>query len=356
MKVLHVSRTMGQGGAEKIVYQLCRDNKGCKQFVISCGGNYVEELEKIGVTHYMMPDIDNKNPVLMVKCLSTLLNVVRKEHIDIIHTHHRMAAFYGRIVCDLTDAKCVYTAHNVFLNKRFLMRFSLRKSSVVAVGDGVKNNLINFYGILEKRIDVIYNSVKVNKTGEKQPLLIEKKASGQFLIGNIGRLTRQKGMDTFIHALKYVVKKYPNTLGVIVGDGEDRKQLEALAKELDLTENIIFLGYQNNVLDIIEQLDFVVLSSRWEGLPLTPIETFSQEKTIIASDITGNNEIVVDGENGFTFKLDNVSELAKKMELLIEDRTLLQQLEKGAIYTYNQKYDYGRFITGYQNLYQRIKE
>ena len=353
MRVLHVSRTMGQGGAEKIVYQLCRDNEECEQVVISCGGAYVEELKKIGVRHYMIPDIDRKNPLLMVKCLFALLNVVIKEHIDVIHTHHRMAAFYGRFVSSITGAKCVYTAHNVFLNKRQLMRFSLKKSCIVAVGDGVKQNLIDFYGIPEKRINVIYNSVKVEKTGEGNDLLSEKKALGKYLIGSIGRLTEQKGMNIFIRAIKEVVKNHPNAIGVIIGDGEDREQLEKLTIEFALSDNVLFLGYQKNVLDIIGQLDFVVLSSRWEGFPLTPIETFSQGKTIIVSDISGNNEIVANGENGIIFKLDDVCDLAAKMENLIEDGAFLKELEKGALNTYQKKYDYEKFKDGYQNLYSR---
>jgi len=267
-----------------------------------------------------------------------------------------MALFYGRIVSVLTGVKSVYTAHNVFLDKRFLLRFSLKNSSIVAVGDGVKKNLIEYYGISEKRVDTIYNSVKVNKSGEVQSILIEKKNSGKLLIGNIGRLSRQKGIDIFIRALKCVVKKYPNTVGVIVGDGEDRNELESLVNDLYLTENVVFMGFQNNVLDIIEQLDFVVLSSRWEGLPLTPIETFSQKKTIIASNITGNNELVLEGKNGLTFQMDNVAELASKIEMLIGDKYLLQKLEEGAKYTYDCKYSYDRFIEGYQSVYHQIEK
>lgn len=85
---------MGQGGAEKVVYQLCKDNKKATQFVASCGGKYVEELNKVGVKHIMIPDIDRKNPVLILKTIVILLRTIKKYKIDIVHSHHRMAAFY----------------------------------------------------------------------------------------------------------------------------------------------------------------------------------------------------------------------------------------------------------------------
>ena len=68
MKILHISRSMGQGGAQKIVYQLCMDNKDCEQIIISAGGYYVPELESSGIKHYVIPDIDKKNPLTIIKC------------------------------------------------------------------------------------------------------------------------------------------------------------------------------------------------------------------------------------------------------------------------------------------------
>lgn len=353
MKILHVSRTMGQGGAEKIVYQLCVDNSVHEQYVISCGGQYVEELEQAGVKHFMISDMDKKNPFLMLECLIKIWYVVLKEHIDIIHSHHRMAAFYARIISIFTGKKCVYTAHNVFYNKKKLLKFALKNSKIVAVGDGVKRNLMEEYSIPEDRIQVIYNSIKIEKTGEEDLLLKELKKKGKYLIGTIGRISEQKGMDVFVKAIRLVIDKYPNVVGVIVGDGEDRKKIEGLVRELDLSKNIVFLGYQKNVLDIISQLEFVVLASRWEGLPLTPIEVFSQGKIIIASNISGNNEIVDNRLNGLLCEINDVREFSEKICLLLEDIVLLKKLENNAEQKYREVYSYSVFIEKYNYLYEQ---
>lgn len=354
MKILHVSRTMGQGGAEKIVYQLCRDNKEHEQYVISCGGQYVEELEKMGIKHFTMPDIDKKNPFLMFISLYKIWKVVKKEKIDIIHTHHRMAAFYARIISMLSKVKCVYTAHNVFYDKKRMMRFALNNCEIVAVGNGVRNNLVDVYGILEQKINVVYNSIKIEKTDFTNAILLEKNSQGKTLIGCIGRLTQQKGIDIFIQALARVLDDFPNVVGVIVGDGEERSRLENLVLDLGISDNIIFLGYQKKVLNIICQLEFIVQSSRYEGLPLLPIETFSQGKTIIVSNISGNNEVVTDKVTGLLFEKDNIEELSERVKELLTNTELCERLEKNAQEEYLKKYDYRFFLEGYNLVYKSV--
>ena len=96
----------------------------------------------------------------------------------------------------------------------------------------------------------------------------------------------------------------------------------------------------------------MVLSSRWEGLPLTPIETFAEKKTIIASNIIGNNEIVKDGINGLLFEKDDVNELFEKINILVDNAYLRNQMERNAYKDYVEKYSYQKFKDDYANLYQ----
>ena len=91
MKILHISRTMGQGGAEKVVYQLCKDCN-IESFVASSGGAYVAQLKKIGIKHCKINDIANKNPFVFIYNLKILDKFVRQKGITIIHSHHHGAA------------------------------------------------------------------------------------------------------------------------------------------------------------------------------------------------------------------------------------------------------------------------
>lgn len=353
MNILHISRTMGQGGAEKVVYQLCTNCKNQKMFVASTGGDYVKRLNECNIEHFAIPDIDKKNPFSMLKTLYILNKIIKQNDIDIIHSHHRMASFYSRILCIFNkNIKRVYTAHNVFFNKIKLLRFSLKNSKIVAVGDGVKNNLVDIYNIDPSNISTIYNSIEVPDVVVKANDDIFKE--NKIFIGGIGRLSEQKGFDIFIKALNEVIKNNKNVIGIIVGDGELKESLKNLVSEYKLEKNILFLGYRTDVFSIIKSLDFVVLSSRWEGFPLTPIEVFSQSKSIIATNITGNNEIVKDEVNGLLFEKDNYDELAKKIKMML-DVNFRKNLEKNAYNDFKKKYSFLNFVSSYEKLYDSLK-
>lgn len=350
MNVLHISRTMGQGGAEKIVYQLCCDN-GEKNVIASIGGTYVDRLRKIGVSHYVIPDIDKKNPYLIFKTMLILNNIVRNENIEVIHTHHRMAAFYARLLQILNGKlKHVYTAHNVFYGKRSLMRFGLVNSKIIACGETVKENLIQEYGIDKKRVSLIYNAVDAP---DYNTVDLSYDTQNRPCVCTIGRLSEQKGIDVFIKAIDIARKIRPNILGLIIGDGEDKNYLMELTKRLGAEDNIKFLGFRSDVFALIRSVDFVALCSRWEGFPLTPIETFSMKKSIIVSNIKNNLEIIKDGYNGKVFKKDDYIDLAYKINEMfdVEKRT---DLEENAFLTYSEKYSYKQFIENYKKIYSGV--
>lgn len=354
MNILHISRTMGQGGAEKVVYQLCRDAEN-KMVVASTGGNYESDLHEINVRHYTIPDINGKNPLSMFRTLFILKKIIKKEEIDIVHSHHRMAAFYSKLLNIFNKRfKRIYTSHNVFFDKKRLLRFSLKGSAIVAVGDGVKKNLMNCYGIKFERIKVIYNSIEIpEKINLPNDEFIKKKKDNTYIC-TIGRLSEQKGIDVFLRAIAKVIQNNKSVYGIIIGDGELKEDLIKLSQKLNIENNIMFLGYRKDVIELIRCMDFIVLSSRWEGLPLTPIEAFSQYKTVIASDIAGNNEIVQNKKNGLLFEKDNVEDLADKMFYFIKNKEEKAKMEKTSFSCYKEKYSYENFIKNYMNLYEKI--
>lgn len=353
MTVLHVSRTMGQGGAEKIVFQLCRDNVGIHQMVASTGGIYAEELERREIRHFRIPDIDRKSPFVIIRTFFTLWSVICKNKVDIIHTHHRMAAFYAHIL-QLFNRRVrhMYTAHNVFYGKQRLMRFALKGAEIIAVGESVKRNLISEYRIPAAEISIIYNAVDTSRVTDYKNKVIEELVNGgNYVIGTIGRLSDQKGMDIFIRAVGEALKNRPDLKAVIVGDGELKEQMRKLVLGLGLEDTVYFLGYQSHVPEIIRQLQFVVSASRWEGLPLTLIEAFSQGKTVIATDIPGNNEVVEDGKNGILVAAEDYREMADRIVRLAKDTAEKAELEHAALEVYQGKYRYENFQKSYMLRY-----
>ncbi len=349
MRILHISRTMGQGGAEKIVYQLCVDNTRDTKYVASNGGCYVKELEIYGIDHYEIPDLNNKDPKSIIQTVRILNRIIKNHNIQIVHSHHRMAAFYTRLLqMKYRKLKHVYTAHNVFYGNRILLKFSLTKAKLVACGETVKKNLVEEYKQNPNKITVIYNSIAPpNNVNECNDSFGE----GYTLIGCIGRLSKQKGIDVFLNAIHEVINEGESVKGIIIGDGEDRKRLEGLSESLNVSDHICFLGFRKDVFSLIKKMDFIVLASRWEGFPLTPIETFSMGKTIIASNIPNNLEIVKDSRNGLIFQSEDYVDLANKIMSLISDKERRMKLETNAYQDYLNMYSYNKFINLYLNVY-----
>ena len=360
LNILHISRTMGQGGAEKIVYQLASEfqNRGGKICVASVGGFYVDRLERQGILHYEIDDLEIKSPQVIFRTFFKLYKILKFQKVEIIHTHHRMAALYASILkIVFPHIKLIYTAHNVFNNKKILTRLALKNTCIVAVGGNVKENLTRYFTIRPEQISVIYNAVYPESIprASRNLQLDELKKQGFYLVGLIGRLCEQKGIDIFLYMIAEIKKKRKiNIKGIVIGSGELLSELMKITYELGLKEDILYLGYQEHVGVLISQLDLVVMPSRWEGFPLLPLEVFAEKKTIVGSDIGGINEIITDGKTGKLVKKNDIKLFAETVSELLVDETLRERLEKNGFEYYIHNFSYNNFIDQYFHLYQQL--
>ena len=333
--ILFIVRTMGLGGTENVVLQLCEilSEKVNRIVICSSGGVHEEKLKKMGVVHYTIPDIASKNPLDMLKICLKIKHIIRSEKISIIHSHHRMAAFYAELIATNRMPKLA-TAHNTFQDKKRLTHFAYHNTKLIAVGEMVKNNLKAVFKIPENQIT--------------------EKKKGHILVGNIGRLSEQKGMCYFIDAAEITLQKHPETHFIIVGDGEQREQLLKMVDSKKIQNRITFLGYRADIQNVMSQLDFIVLSSLWEGLPLTPIEAFSVGKTVIGTSVDGTPEIICNGIDGYLVEPRNSEQLAEKMIDLIENPTVRKNLEMHALKRYKEEFSFEKLTQRYIEFYEEL--
>ena len=348
--ILHISRTMDIGGAERIVFQLSSDLKDefDSVHVASTGGLWENELAAKGIQHHKILDIDSKNPLTVLKLLTSIRQIIKKNDISIVHTHHRMAAFYIRLL-KLVHPKLihVYTAHNVFKDKLPLYKFALKNAKSVAVGEAVNKNLRKDVGITDSR--VIYNGVVLKKTDDQVNEII---SYGGIKLGCIARLSEQKGLTYLLDAMSLLTVKDIRLF--IVGDGELRDELENKVKELHLQDSVTFLGYRKDIVECINSFDFCVLPSVFEGFGLVAIEAFMNSKTLVATDIPGLNEVVTN-KNGILVPAKDPAALASAIDKLSMDATLRQELASQAKKDYENKFSYPLFLENYRELYRELK-
>lgn len=354
--VLFIVRTMGLGGTENVTLQLCEILLGRVNKIVVCssGGVHEKKLQAMGIKHYKIPDIASKNPMDMLKSYWSIKSIINKEKITIVHSHHRMAAFYAELVASKKVVK-VANAHNTFTDKKKLTQLAYKNTKVIAVGEMVKKNLTEYFGIPKEQVSVIHNAVKPFD-GDIAPIevLTKKHEKGNLLIGNIGRLSEQKGMNYFIEAAEITAQKHPEAQFIIVGDGEEREQLHEQAKKRRLQDKVLFLGYRNDIQNVMSQLDVIVLSSLWEGLPLTPIEAYSVGKTVIGTAVDGTPEIIRDGVDGYLVEPRNSMQLAKTMNKLIENPKIRTNMERQAIRRYQDEFSFDKLSERYIAFYEGL--
>ena len=352
--ILFIARATQHGGTENVILQLCEILKPVANSIVVCSadGFNKEALSNLGIKFYSIPDIENKNPKNMLEIARTIKRIVADEHITVIHTHHRMAAFYVALLGLYKKCLFINTSHNTFSNKKLLTRYAYKHAHLIACGEMVKNNLIEVYGLPNKQVTVIHNAVKPFDGKVTVDLLIKKlHDDGKFVIGNIGRLSEQKGMEYYINAIPEVVKVHPEARFVIAGSGEDEEKLKKLSGELGIDSCLTFLGYRTDVQNLMRQLDLVVLSSLWEGLPLTPIEAFSVGKTVVATAVDGTPEIVKNKENGLLVGPRNSEGLARQINWMIENKDKKLEMEQQARKTFEEEFSFNVFSDAVLDYY-----
>lgn len=354
--VLFFSRTMGMGGTSNVMIQMCKilKPKVNKMVVCSTGGPMVKTLEEMGILHIQINDVGKHDPATFIKVINQISKIIKNEEITVVHTHHRMAAFYAAVIKKRHNFILINTSHNTFYNNKRITQFAYRNAKLIACGEMVKKNLVDYFDFNASQVTVIHNAIEkfddevvVDKTLKKL------KEDGFYLVGNVGRFAEQKGMEYFIKSYPMIKKKTDRIKYILIGDGVDREKLKSLVNQLGIQEEVIFLGFRRDVQNVLSQVDLLVLSSLWEGLPLTPIEGFSVGKTVVATAVDGTVEVVDDSKNGYLIPAKNSEKIAEKVLYLFEHPETQKQLEREAYRTFQNEFSFEKFSEKVLNYYEK---
>jgi glycosyltransferase involved in cell wall biosynthesis len=201
--------------------------------------------------------------------------------------------------------------------QRFTKRVTSRAVDAhVGVGVRTSRSVEELIGLRNGSVRTIHNGVpdiKVNAA--------PRRAAGP-IVGAVGRLAFQKGFDVLLHAMRDIEAA---TL-VIIGDGEERDQLESLATRLGVAERTIWAGWDDDVRPEVRSFDVFVLPSRFEGFPLVVLEALLAEKPVVATDVGSVGEAVIQGETGLLIPPEDPSALAAAIAQLFADQELGRRL------------------------------
>ena len=272
MRILHIVPEFEEGGVERYVIQLSKEQlaHGHRVFLATAGGK-LESLLPREVTVIHLP-VQRKNPVTGIYCMFYL--ALKRKQWDIVHAHSRVPAWIAWWTAALTDMPWIMTAHAVYSLNAGIAPLK-HANGVICISDAVKQHLA---GYLPARTVIVPNGV------QKPTCFWEGNGfpdHPRFLF--VGRLTRLKGLDTALRALGQL-KDREWTLDVI-GDGPQRAEWEALTAELGLKERVIFHGFRDDVERWMVSSGCLLFPSYREGMGLVVLQALNVGLPVLASDL-----------------------------------------------------------------------
>ena len=294
--------------------------------------------------------------------IGQLRRVLVEHQIDLLHTHGYKTDLLGVLAARGTSCKTLSTPHGWSVNAGFklqvyetLDRMSfLFMDAVAPLSRDLYSGLESWPG-LRRKLHLIENAVdlsEIDAPGETPDLLRRWRESGRIVIGYIGQLITRKRIDTLIEAFHAL--GMPNKQLCLIGDGPQRPELEALADRLGERENIAFLGFRGDRIDFLKGFDIFVLPSELEGIPRCLMEATGAGIAVIASDIPGCRDVVIDEQTGLLARPGDAPTLSRHLSRLIEDQALRAQLARSGAKRTRQRYSAEALAKAYVQLYRSL--
>ncbi|MDB4083602.1 glycosyltransferase family 4 protein [Candidatus Pelagibacter sp.] len=350
LKVLQVIPKLGYGGAETGCYDLAHylPENNCSSYIVTSGGELLKFIDRKKVKVIKLP-VHSKNPFLMLFNSIALIFIILLNNISIVHARSRAPAWSCLLATKITRRKFVTTFHGTYNFKNSIKKFYnsvMVRSDLIIAGSNFIFSHINQnypkYLDLKKKFLVIFRGINVDYFDSSTTLDTEENRlisdwevnKNKKIILMPGRLTAWKGQETFIEALNLVNKKlgYDSFNAVILGSDQGRdiytKKIKRLAEQYRLTSQLKFIEHCKNMPLAYKISDIAVSASvEPEAFGRVAVEAQSMEKPIIASDIGGSNETIVDNVTGFLFQSGNAEALSEKIvEALQLDESRLKSI------------------------------
>jgi glycosyltransferase involved in cell wall biosynthesis len=348
IKVLQVIPKLGYGGAETGCYDIAHylPENNCKSFIVTSGGELIKFIDKEKVKLIRLP-VHSKNPLLIFLNAIILIGIILFFNISIVHARSRAPAWSCLLATRITGRKFVTTFHGTYNFKGKIKKFynsvMLRSNLIIAGSNFIFSHINeNYFELLniKKKFLVIFRGINVDffdpstktETDENKLLKEWEIKKDKKIILMPGRLTSWKGQDLFIEAINLVNIElgYEAFNVVILGNEQGRdlykKKLVRLSEQYRMSKQIKFIDHCKDMALAYKVSDIIVSASvEPEAFGRVSVEAQSMEKLIIASNIGGSNETIIDEKTGFLFKAGDAKSLSKKIiRAIIMDETSLK--------------------------------
>jgi glycosyltransferase involved in cell wall biosynthesis len=281
--------------------------------------------------------------------------------ISLVHGHGYKSDLYGYLSARAAGIPFVATCHlwtGATLPIRlyeFLDSLILRRAqAAVGVSDAI-SQIVQRSGVPRANISTIYNGTDFSRFKSAAPSLrVELGIGDKLLIGTVGRLEEQKGIEYFIRASAEVLAEFSEALFVVVGEGSLRPRLNALIRQLGLQSKVLLLGQRNDMPGVYSSLDLFVLASIDEGMPMTILEALATRRPVIATAVGAVGKLVVHEQTGLLVQPRDVSALRDAMLRCLKDPSFAQELGRKGKEHVQKSFSAERMAGDYLEIYRQV--
>lgn len=368
IRVLHVAEAAG--GVERYLQTLFKySDKEQVENILVCSQNYdYQKMKSLADRVIVLKMAHQIDPSADIKVEKTLRRIIRQVKPDIVYAHSSKAGAFARIADLGLNNKVIYNPHGWAFNmqqsvkKKEMYKWVERISAhfcdkIVCISDAEKQSALRENICRPEKLQVIYNGIDLEEIKNTIPktraeLQIPEDA---FVVGMVGRLSKQKAPDIFVKAAKLIKEKIPNAYFLMVGDGELRDQVEEMIHYFDLDSSFLITGWVDNPTAYMKVMDVGTLLSRWEGFGLVLPEYMACGVPIVATNVDAIPNIINDKKCGILVRKDSYKDIAKACLKLRNDSVFNEKNILNAR-SNMKKFDSKRVVTETLKLYKNMEK
>lgn len=287
---------------------------------------------------------------------------LRRERIDVLHAHSFGQNAWASVIGRLTSVPAVIAhEHNWAFTGRALRPVIDREliarwaSAMIVVSQEARRRMIEVEGIAPERLVLLPNGIRELPPGDGGAVRTELGIGRDDpVIGTVCILRAEKAIDLLVRAAARTVTDFPRLRVLIVGEGEERARVEALVEQLGLEDRVLLPGARTDVPDVLAALDVAVLSSDYEGIPLSILEFMDAGKPIVATRVGGIPEVIEDGAHGVLVPPRNEAALAAAIGDLLRDPDAAREMGARARDRCRREFSLDRTVERLEQLYERL--
>lgn len=372
--ILYLITQTEQGGAQKYVLNLAREIRAEFNVAVAGGeqgadGYLAKELKKINVPFFPLPHLKRDiSPLYDFLALREISRLFRRLKPDLVHSNSSKVSILGSLAKIFSSARIIHTPHGWVFNEplpllKKMLYLSLEKitapskDKIICVAEYDRATALKYKVAPEKKLAVIHNGIETIDflpKEEARNVLKISPVSDEIIIGSIGNLYTNKGFNYLIEALKILNDSGWPAKALIIGEGEERPELEKLIAQKKLTGKVILAGQIEQASRLLKAFDLYVCSSVKEGLSYTIMEAMAAGLPIIATEVGGNPELIADEETGVLTEAANPKLLALKIKELWEDRAGREKFSARAQIKAREQFSLSATVEKTRRLYREL--